>query len=1323
MAIYNPQLPALVRSYFNLPATANCISIRYDSVTLNKLIQIDLARARDIKSFSTVHPDGRTNYTTPSDNMHWAWNANTSTWILVSATTGKWIASLISEDIPPTPTPTNTTTITITPSITPTLTPTITETPTPTPTTSETQTPTPTISETPTLTPTNSETPTNTPTTSPTSSETPTSTPTATPTPTITESLTPTPTIGVSVTPTPTNTCTPTLTPSITITKTQTPSPTITKTQTLSPTVTKTQTTTPTTTATITPTATNTATPTFTPTNTPTLSMNCLDPSVSPSSLNFIGQKTYQIIFKTTRSNCDSHCANKITVEIILHNLDKNIDTYYSFVVPDDSQSCCDGCEDNTNFKSIKEFYTTFIFDDLIIGDEYSLRAKAYTVLPTPTPTSSATPTISVSPTNTPTNTPTISITASNTPTNTPTISITPSNSLTPTPTTTINPSVTPTISHTPTPTPSQTVPICLQDFRLLYNNKPFKIIVGSSDGEKLVGFESIASRSALSPNIWQEYAGLPYYSIDSGKTWSVGDTYALTDSISIDPDTNLPYTYSKSFWYNAAISDDGLKVAVVARNWRRSDGYPQSRSVYFSNNGGVSWRSILNGDQGTDVCMSSDGSKIFYVSDLINEFLPNGTKILSSYDEGNNWVELNNSPTKQWTSIACSSDANTIVAGTRGNARNFADNTDNIYPEIYFSKNGGNSWTKASIPPLDYVRSIIDIDVSSDGNTMIAISENQAFISTDNSLWTIIPGTYVLNSQPFQQYTSCSISDDGKTIIITSNTGELIKRFAPFGIYDGSPNGSIPSSRFTDTFICGNTKIITSIVSETIKAGYYSCIVPPPTPTPTTSATPAPTTTPTVTPTPASYCWCEDSVGNYLYDTETNSLGLCSPYKDHVSEEDVPNRSIWRYISTSPTTGYQPIYNPFDPLETGEEGTEQQKTDWLDVPSPGNIKIYMYYTQCLTNVWLPGLGWHRSMGAGGHRCDNAEYNVYIRVGNRWFLAGEVNFNNLEPDNESNSFIQNKSPFDKIAMLNFSIDNEYFDALLRGVKICGKSGPVSNKISSALRLVATNGTAHAIPLTIHIVLGDKYNTWHYSRGYSPTCPDIANPFPNDDTDDDELINNASYVPNGVGDTNTVRLLPYSLCDEDYLYTTNPPQPPSVFATDFTNSTIAGEIGLSITDNPAGDKHISNQNCSPALTTTRLFYIGLRNFPNMPDSNNSDEQKLIEFIRDVFSDNYEVIVTQYPDGYGVGNVQISLDAPDGIDGFKQAWGDFAFNISLATNFDNITIANFNLISVNANNSAIAVDSNSSTIGGWASYLVPNQNKGSFDAVILCVGPDV
>ena len=122
MATYTNNYPIQVLTYFGLSSNIT-ESFRYDATTIAKLQSIETSRNRIITLLSNIHPDGRNNYSSPGDNYHFAWNISTSSWYLVPANSGNWIARVISTDTP---------TITKTPTVTPT--PTITKTPTVTPT-------------------------------------------------------------------------------------------------------------------------------------------------------------------------------------------------------------------------------------------------------------------------------------------------------------------------------------------------------------------------------------------------------------------------------------------------------------------------------------------------------------------------------------------------------------------------------------------------------------------------------------------------------------------------------------------------------------------------------------------------------------------------------------------------------------------------------------------------------------------------------------------------------------------------------------------------------------------------------------------------------------------------------------------------------------------------------------------------------------------------------------------------------------------------------------------------------------------------------------
>lgn len=207
---------------------------------------------------NTPTPTNTATFTPTATNSATATATNTAT---ATATNTFTPTPTATRTFTPTPSATNTftptRTSTNTPTSTPTFTPTATATNTFTPTRTATNTPTPTSTNTftPTATATNTFTPT--PTATRTFTPTPTATNTLTPTPTATNTFTPTATATSTFTPTRTATntptSTPTFTPSFTPTRTATSTPTSTPLFTATNTATRTATSTPTNTPTATP--------------------------------------------------------------------------------------------------------------------------------------------------------------------------------------------------------------------------------------------------------------------------------------------------------------------------------------------------------------------------------------------------------------------------------------------------------------------------------------------------------------------------------------------------------------------------------------------------------------------------------------------------------------------------------------------------------------------------------------------------------------------------------------------------------------------------------------------------------------------------------------------------------------------------------------------------------------------------------------------------------------------------------------------------------------------------------------------------------------
>ena len=374
-----------------------------------------------------------------------------------------------------TQTPTVTPSLTATPTVTPTLTATSTITPTYTPT--QTITPTNTATQTPTVTTSLTVTPTVTPTLTATSTITPTITPTTTVTPsnTITATITHTPvpttsvspSFGTSMTPTLTPTITPTVTPSNTLTPTVTPSNTLTPTNT--PTVTPTLTVTPTNTITPTHTSTQTVTPTETVTPTQVAHPLFLHYGTNVTVLQTAeGQSVESTIYRKMDDRCWKGPA---TVKYWLSSIDPNTIDESALAVqnedflPKQGEIIFKDGEDSTTIQisallddvdDYPEFFQIMI--DSHVDIVHQVFHQTHTVfenfdnpkfilinLPSTTPT----PTYSITPSETPTNT----VTPTITPTHTPTLTI----SVTPPPTDTPIPSISPTQTPTQTPVPTDT--------------------------------------------------------------------------------------------------------------------------------------------------------------------------------------------------------------------------------------------------------------------------------------------------------------------------------------------------------------------------------------------------------------------------------------------------------------------------------------------------------------------------------------------------------------------------------------------------------------------------------------------------------------------------------------------------------------------------------------------------------------------------------------------------------------------------------------------------------------------------------------------------
>lgn len=67
-------------------------SLLDDASTRAKIASLETARGNTISAYSNVGTEGRTNYTSPGDNVHYRWNG--SAWVTVPASSGSWIGAI-----------------------------------------------------------------------------------------------------------------------------------------------------------------------------------------------------------------------------------------------------------------------------------------------------------------------------------------------------------------------------------------------------------------------------------------------------------------------------------------------------------------------------------------------------------------------------------------------------------------------------------------------------------------------------------------------------------------------------------------------------------------------------------------------------------------------------------------------------------------------------------------------------------------------------------------------------------------------------------------------------------------------------------------------------------------------------------------------------------------------------------------------------------------------------------------------------------------------------------------------------------------------------
>jgi len=262
------------------------------------------------------------------------------------------------------------------------------------------------------------------------------------------------------------------------------------------------------------------------------------------------------------------------------------------------------------------------------------------------------------------------------------------------------------------------------------------------------------------------EYGGGVYASADFGATWSElssagGGTWKTIDCSSdgtriacgktsgyVAVSANGGLAWSESVieldsrnWSGLASSADGARLLGAAG--RNGNGY-----LYTSADSGTSWNERRGAGfrKWNAVASSSDGNRLVAVAGNKVDG-SGGDYICVSSDGGSTWSERVSAGARHWIS-ACSSGDGTKLAAAVG-----------LSGYVYTSADGGSTWTERTGAGA---RDWAAIDCSGDGNRIVAADSDIAgiFVSNDGG------ATWAVNDVSGNYFESCSISDDGTTLV-----------------------------------------------------------------------------------------------------------------------------------------------------------------------------------------------------------------------------------------------------------------------------------------------------------------------------------------------------------------------------------------------------------------------------------------------------------------------------------------------------------------------------------------------------------------------------
>jgi len=255
--------------------------------------------------------------------------------------------------------------------------------------------------------------------------------------------------------------------------------------------------------------------------------------------------------------------------------------------------------------------------------------------------------------------------------------------------------------------------------------------VASSADGTKLVA-------------VIQGGFGAIYTSTNSGLNWQ--PAAAVSDN-----------------YVGVVSSPDGTKLAAVSEDWG-------AYGIYTSTNSGTNWAltsAVPQIGYFQSVAMSADGTKLAAAGGELSYIggtttLSGGGMIDYSTNSGATW-NLSDAPTNwEWSSIACSTNGNFMVAGAYGD-------TNGEPGPVYISRNGGANWTITTAPYLAYGA----VACSADGTHITAACFNSYQTISPNGVYTSTnSGTNWTESITLEDSGSIAYSADGTKIVATTEGG-----------------------------------------------------------------------------------------------------------------------------------------------------------------------------------------------------------------------------------------------------------------------------------------------------------------------------------------------------------------------------------------------------------------------------------------------------------------------------------------------------------------------------------------------------------------------